>query len=146
MRRRYVLIFIFTPDLKKVLLIKRKKPPYQGCFNGVGGKIELNESPEHAAYRECAEETGFTALQLDYLCTISYPEGSFNSNMEMSVYYGFQEERCVSANDEGEYFWMEVVFASDYNNKALAGFGNVALFVRESLIKYNFSSRKEGFQ
>ena len=46
---------IFTPDRKKVLLIKRRDIP---VWVLPGGGIEKDESPEAAAVREILEETG----------------------------------------------------------------------------------------
>ena len=43
-------------------MLNREKAPIMGIWNGVGGKIELHESPEQAAIREVWEETG---IQLD---------------------------------------------------------------------------------
>lgn len=55
----YVLGFLFTPDREQVVLIKKSKPNWQkGLLNGVGGKIERNETPIHAMTREFKEETG----------------------------------------------------------------------------------------
>lgn len=55
---KYVLGFAFTPDLQKVLLIKKNKPEWQkGKFNGLGGKIEPSDkSIEEAMRREFFEE------------------------------------------------------------------------------------------
>lgn len=55
---KYVLGFAYTPD-NKVLLIKKNKPEWQkGKLNGIGGKIELNETPLEAMNRETLEESG----------------------------------------------------------------------------------------
>ena len=53
---KYVLIFLRYQD--KYLLLNRDKPTWMGCWNGVGGKIEGNETPVEAAIRETYEETG----------------------------------------------------------------------------------------
>lgn len=49
----YVLGFAFSRDRNQVVLIN--KPEF---INGVGGKVELLESPLDAMYREFEEETG----------------------------------------------------------------------------------------
>ena len=41
----YVTGLMFSKDMQKVLLIKKLKPDWQyGRFNGLGGKVEENES------------------------------------------------------------------------------------------------------
>lgn len=55
----YVLGFMFDTRGKFVVLIQKNKPLWQkGLFNGVGGKIEPNESAHEAMGREFEEETG----------------------------------------------------------------------------------------
>lgn len=56
---KYVLGFMFSPNMERVILIEKQKPEWQkGFLNGVGGKIELLETPENAMVREFYEETG----------------------------------------------------------------------------------------
>lgn len=56
--KRYTLGFIFTKDLKKVLLMRKTKPAWQaGRLNGVGGKIEPGEDAVTCIAREVEEET-----------------------------------------------------------------------------------------
>lgn len=43
---------------KKILLIKRKNPPFQGMWALPGGFVEYNETTEKAVIREIIEETG----------------------------------------------------------------------------------------
>lgn len=59
-RPTHTLCFITRGD--HVLMLKRRKPPNLGLWNGVGGKIELGESPLDACLREIREETGFRML------------------------------------------------------------------------------------
>ncbi len=55
----YVVGFMFSPDLEKVALIRKKRPAWQaGLLNGIGGKIEALEPPAVAMAREFLEETG----------------------------------------------------------------------------------------
>ncbi len=48
----------------KVLLIKRKNPPYQHCLALPGGFVNPNEQTLTAAYRELAEETSLRSIKL----------------------------------------------------------------------------------
>lgn len=54
------LIVVLDKENKHVLLCRRKKNPYRGLLNFVGGKLEEGEDSFTAAYRELKEETGIT--------------------------------------------------------------------------------------
>lgn len=54
-----VLGFLFSEDLKTVVLLEKLKPVDQtGKLNGLGGKVEPGEFPEQAMRREFLEEGG----------------------------------------------------------------------------------------
>jgi 8-oxo-dGTP diphosphatase len=56
---KYVVGFCFDAETENVALIKKNRPEWQaGRLNGVGGKIEQDETPFHAMVREFKEETG----------------------------------------------------------------------------------------
>jgi len=57
--QHYVVGFLFNWKQDRVVLIRKTKPDWQaGKLNGVGGKIELGETPYEAMAREFQEETG----------------------------------------------------------------------------------------
>jgi 8-oxo-dGTP diphosphatase len=58
-KEQYVRGFLFDQTKQHVVLLKRNKPPVQaGKYNGVGGKVEPNETPMQAMQREFEEEAG----------------------------------------------------------------------------------------
>ena len=130
--KKYVVIFLFTKDFKKVLMIKRNKQPYKDCWNGIGGKIEENETEVQAAKRECYEETGIKLDNPKLFITYIYPEtNQINKGTNLSVLYDFINEIPLKPNDEGIYQWKDINFALNFNNKKLAGFANISQFVKE---------------
>lgn len=52
---RFTLAVLHVGD--QVLVINRKKPPYPGQWNGIGGKLKPGERPRHGMQREIFEET-----------------------------------------------------------------------------------------
>ncbi|WP_281557507.1 NUDIX domain-containing protein [Thalassomonas sp. RHCl1] len=67
--KKYVAGFLFSKDSSHVVLIQKLNPQWQrGLFNGVGGKIEENESSCDAMVREFAEETGVTIAKENWTC------------------------------------------------------------------------------
>jgi 8-oxo-dGTP diphosphatase len=67
----YVCGFLFSPDKRKVVLIKKNKPEWQkGLLNGVGGHIEEDETPIQAMVREFKEETGLRRPNWTMFCEL----------------------------------------------------------------------------
>ena len=61
---KYTICFIRKSD--KILLLNRNKKPNMGMWNGVGGKIEDNETPYEGIIRETLEETGIDLPSVTY--------------------------------------------------------------------------------
>jgi 8-oxo-dGTP diphosphatase len=57
----------------RLLLIRRKNPPFQGHYALPGGYVDYGESTEHAAGRELAEETGLVATSVSLVGVYSDP-------------------------------------------------------------------------
>lgn len=130
--KKFVVIFLFSKDNKKVLMVKRNKPPYKNCWNGIGGKIEGEETEVQAAIRECQEETGIKLENPKLFITYIYPEtNEMNKGTNLSVLYDFVDEVELESNEEGTYEWKDISFALDFNNKELAGLANISQFVKE---------------
>jgi len=60
-------ILAYSPDAKKVLLIRRKNEPHAGCLALPGGFVEIeSETFREAAQREFLEEVGLNIPQLHF--------------------------------------------------------------------------------
>ncbi len=64
---KYTLCFCIHDQ--HVLLLKRKKKPNAGLWNGLGGKIEAGEHHQHCVIREIQEEA---AIDLQRNCRLRY--------------------------------------------------------------------------
>jgi len=70
----YVAGFAFTPDNRRVVLIRKNRPRWQeGKLNGVGGHIESGEKPLEAMIREFQEETSVRLESWIPFCELSGP-------------------------------------------------------------------------
>jgi 8-oxo-dGTP diphosphatase len=63
---------VFDPA-GRLLLIRRKHPPFLGQYALPGGYVEYGETTEHAAARELAEETSLTTVDLSLIGVYSDP-------------------------------------------------------------------------
>jgi len=131
--KRYNIIIVYDKTRQNLLMCKRKKNPYLGLYNFVGGKAEENESAEEAAYRELFEETGITRndIKLSYLmdfvyrmddCIVEVFAGGLNKDIEVS-------------GDENDLLWMDLNHNFFDMNK-FAGEGNIGHMLEH--VKFNY--------
>ncbi|MBR3693372.1 MAG: NUDIX domain-containing protein [Erysipelotrichales bacterium] len=118
----YNAIAVFNQATDKVLMCIRKKDPYLGLSNFVGGKIEEHESGVEAAYRELLEETGITEsdIILTHLMDFNYPL----DDCYVEIYVGRLNKVKEVYGDENELYWSSL----DYNffdASKYAGEGNI---------------------
>ncbi len=59
---------------RKVLLVRRGKPPARNLWAIPGGSVEVSETLQRAAEREIYEETGITIQALEPIYTFDYIE------------------------------------------------------------------------
>ena len=69
-----VVIFTLQERELHVLLVKRKRWPFEGRWAIPGGFINMDESLEQAARRELEEETGVRDIYLEQLYTFGEPK------------------------------------------------------------------------
>src|SRR5207248_10224686 len=76
MFQHYACGFLFSEDCMRVVLIRKRRPPWQaGKLNGVGGKIEATDaSPLVAMVREFREEAAATVENWQEILTLTAPD------------------------------------------------------------------------
>lgn len=107
--KRYNIVMLVDEAGENLLMCHRRKPPYQGLYNLVGGKAEPGEDGLHAAYRELREETGITAADatLYHLATFSYPTGGAGlPAYELMACVGRLRRPVGISGDENPLLWM----------------------------------------
>lgn len=122
------IILVFNKDEDKILMCKRKKEPFKGKFNFVGGKVEQNEDELHAAYRELEEETGITKkdITLTNLMNFQYKV----SGIELEAYTGKLNKDVELKEELNSLYWINK--DEDFNNlDKFAGEGNIMHMLKQ---------------
>ena len=118
----YNAIVVFDEHADKMLMCKRRRNPYQGLSNFVGGKIETDEDGLEAAYRELEEETAITKddIILSHLMDFTYHLG----NCYLEVYVGKLNKAVAVSGDENDLYWSTLDH-NFFDASKYAGEGNI---------------------
>ncbi|MCI8920553.1 MAG: NUDIX domain-containing protein [Acutalibacter sp.] len=131
----YNLIVVFDERREKVLLCRRRKEPYKGLLNFLGGKIEPGEEWLAAAYRELWEETGLTEadISLFHFMDLTYYRGA---PCRLEVYAGRLKGPAQVQGEENQLIWQDAK-EDMFDRTRFAGMGNMghimALLEQEDL-------------
>ena len=116
------IIAVFDKEKEKVLVCRRRKNPYKGLLNFVGGKIEKEEDGLTAAYRELWEETGITDADIELTHLMDFNYLVFDNWLE--VYFGRLNKAFTVRGEEIELLWIDI--SSDFFDVTqFAGRGNM---------------------
>lgn len=97
---KYVNGLLFSPDCTQVALIQKNKPAWQaGKWNGVGGKLEDNETWAQCMSREFEEETGVHIPEGDWEHTVTL----FNDEFECRFFRAFSDKIFETRTVETEH-------------------------------------------
>lgn len=115
-------IVVFDETAAKMLMCKRRKDPYKGLSNFVGGKIEQNEDGITAAYRELEEETAITRedIELTHLMDFTY----HLDQCYVEVYVGQLNKTVAVHGEENELYWSDLNH-DFFDASQYAGEGNI---------------------
>ena len=119
----YTLGFIKRND--EILLINREKNPWKGCWNGLGGKIEQNETPQASMIREIEEETNIRlhpnqVLYKGYLTWNVFDangEGLYIFLIDLDPTFSFDTPLKLR---EGILDWKKIEWINDFENYGVA--------------------------
>lgn len=116
------IILVYDSKKENILMCKRKKEPYKGKLNLVGGKVELGEDELEAAYRELREETGISEenITLNHLMNFQY----YTQNKELEVYIGKLNKDITLIEEINELIWIPKN-SNFYDLDKYAGEGNI---------------------
>ena len=118
----YNAIVVFNESGDRILMCERRKEPYKGLLNFVGGKIEDGEGSVDAAYRELFEETAITKedIVLSHLMDISYCLEDFC----LEIYVGRLNKPVNVRGDENDLYWISPD-NNFFDTSKFAGMGNI---------------------
>jgi len=95
-----IVIFTIRDNELKVLLIKRKYPPYKGTWAIPGGFVENKEDLEAAARRELQEETNVKDVYLEQLYSFGEPKRDPRGRVVTVAYFALIDSKSVKLKAE----------------------------------------------
>ncbi len=84
---------------------KKKNDPNRDLWLGLGGHLEVGESPEDCVLREVREESGLELLNYQFRAVITFSEGDWHEYMFLFTSDEYSGEMIES--DEGDLLWVK---------------------------------------
>jgi 8-oxo-dGTP diphosphatase len=106
------MVIVTREKTPRVLLIRRKHPPFVGKWAIPGGFVEMEETLEAAAQRELFEETTLRALKLEQLHTFGDPGRDPRGRVISVAYLALVDPRKLkprAADDAAEVAWHDLM-------------------------------------
>ena len=100
----------------RLLLIRRKNPPFQGQYALPGGFVDYGETTEQAAARELREETNLVTVELTLIGVYSDPHRDPRRHVISIAYLAKVAGYDALAGDDAS----AAEFVADWRNQALA--------------------------
>ncbi len=126
MEQNYLYTLAFLKRKDEILMINRLKSPWQGMWNGVGGKRQHGETPAECILREIEEETGITveAKDLKFRGTLSWNSDFIAQSSGLYIFYVDLPDDFVFATPkgvrEGILEWRKVSWICDEKSVGVA--------------------------
>jgi len=105
-----VILIKVTAGQSQLLLIKRKKQPFQNAWALPGGFVDEHEDLETAAIRELAEETGIGISKAEQLQAFGKPHRDPRGHMVSVAFFAYADENAtaIAADDAADAQWFSI--------------------------------------
>jgi 8-oxo-dGTP diphosphatase len=106
-----VVIFALHDGDLRVLLVRRRWPPYEGMWAIPGGFVGRDEALEAAALRKLEEETGLADVYLEQLYTFGDPDRDPRDRVITVAYFAVIPASSIvpgAAQDEDRVRWWSI--------------------------------------
>ena len=102
-----IVIFTIQEGALKVLLVKRRIPPFFGQFAIPGGFVREHEDLDQAALRELQEETGVSDVYLEQLYSFGKPDRDPRGRVITVAYFALisVDRKLKAGSDAAEADW-----------------------------------------
>ncbi|MHB1357448.1 MAG: NUDIX hydrolase [Anaerolineae bacterium] len=100
------LCFLLRGDMVLLLRGAVTKRLWAGKWNGIGGHLEVGETPLDGARREIKEETGLEVYDLQLRAIVHISSSEANQGIMIFVYSGEAPSSEVSSSAEGDLQWF----------------------------------------
>jgi 8-oxo-dGTP diphosphatase len=138
-------IFTLREQDLRVLLIRRKHAPFEGCWAIPGGFVQLDESLESAALRELEEETGVRGVYVEQLYTFGEPDRDPRTRVITVAYIALLPDTALvhvrASGDASDARWWSI-----YHLPSLAFDHTQILTYALTRLRYKLEYSAVGFQ
>ncbi|MFH1786717.1 MAG: NUDIX hydrolase [archaeon] len=107
-KSRPLTVDIIITKGSRVALVKRKFPPYKGCWAIPGGFVEPHETAEQSAVREAFEETGLKVRLTGLLGVYSDPKRDAKRHTAAAAYSARIVSGRLKESNETEPQWFDL--------------------------------------
>ncbi|RDW17587.1 DNA mismatch repair protein MutT [Oceanobacillus arenosus] len=118
---KYTICFIKRGN--EILLLNREKSSWMGRWNGVGGKLEAEETPMECILREIKEETGIEVAKVAYKGTVTWGDVNASSGGMYAFVAEIPENYSYHTplkTDEGILDWKKIDWILHPENEGIA--------------------------
>lgn len=117
-------VFGWSDDSLKLLLIRRGAEPFAGSWALPGGFVQMDEDLDTAARRELQEETGLESVYLEQLYTFGAPERDPRGRVVSVAYYALVRDtdhvpQADTDAAEAKWFGLDQIPALAFDHAAI---------------------------
>ena len=132
---------LLDSDLR-VLLLRRDREPFKGCWGLPGGFVHLGESIEHSASRHLEAKTGISSVYMEQLYTFGFPDRDPRRHVISIAHFALVPYDIIEPpGDEDPLHWYSV-----YDLPHLAFDHNTIIKTAYERLRYKLEYTALGFE